>query len=162
MENLASVLGLRELLAGDMFAAQLGVLAVTTFLVVCSFVLCLMAFRAAGAARRARGEAEAHFRAAQDLAVEMRRLTAQVEKAMTRRAAAASVPSTPLRASAAEATGEAGVTIEPAEPEESADAAHASGEETVEAASAERALEAAKKAATIPSALLGAMLRRRS
>ena len=96
-----------------------------------------MAFKAAGVAKRARGEAG-------DLAVEVRRLTAQVENATARRSG------TRIPAVAAEEQGEAEFASD--------EASHAEEEQGGDYADAEaapdRTLEEAKKAATIPSALL--------
>lgn len=173
LHDFLASLGFEEFLTKDIFTAQVGVLAATAFFFAGSLVLCLMAFRAARAAGRSRSEAQAHFRSAQDLAVEVRRLTAQVEKATTRRAAA-SVPSTPMRVSAAETTEEAEVVIEAAEeapePVEGAENAAVLSEEKAAALSEEPAaepvvtdhtLEEATKAATVPSALLRNSRRRR-
>lgn len=125
-ESALAALGLGELLADEAFTAQIGLMAVSTILFLCSIVVCGMAFRAAGTARRARREAL-------ELAVEVRHLTAQVEKAAARR-----------RSEPAETAGE-----------------FAEGSAN-EAASPDPALEEAKHAATVPSALLSSFVRRRS
>jgi biopolymer transport protein ExbB/TolQ len=126
LESALAALGLGELVAEEAFVAQIGLMAVSTILFLCSIVVCGMAFRAAGAARRARREAL-------DLAVEVRHLTAQVENATARR-----------RGEPAETAGEFA--------DEAAD----------ESASPDPALEEAKQAATVPSALLSSFVRRRS
>jgi biopolymer transport protein ExbB/TolQ len=154
-EGLWSFLGLGDLLGEDVFAIQMSVLTVTVLLFICSFIVCLMAFRAAGAARRARSEAEAHFRSAQDLAVEVRHLTAQVEKATHRRSAAAAA-SSPIRVGASETPDEAEIEII------SAPAEDPSADERLADEANGRTLEEAKKAATIPSALLGRFRRGRA
>lgn len=125
-ESALAALGLGELVADEAFAAQIGLMAVSTILFLCSIVVCGMAFRAAGAARRARREAL-------DLAVEVRHLTAQVEKATARR-----------RSELAETASEF------------------AEEKAEESASPDPALEEAKQAATVPSALLSSFVRRRS
>lgn len=143
-EEFLSSLGLRD------FFDQISFETFTILLFVASFVLCMMAFKAAGAARRARNEAAAHVKSAQDLAAEVRHLTAQVEKATHRRASA------PVRVGSSESTDEAEIEIisAPAEDfdEDERMAHEANG----------RTLEEAKKAATVPSALLGGFLRRKS
>ena len=103
VESFLSMTGLGELVDQDFFAAQVGLLGGSVLFFILSLVLCIMAFRAAMAARNARGEAEDYFESAQDLAKEMRHLTAQVEQTMsgerapledaTAGIAAASVPS---------------------------------------------------------------------
>lgn len=127
-ESALAALGLGELVADEAFVAQIGLMAASTILFLCSIVVCGMAFRAAGAARRARREAL-------DLAVEVRHLTAQVEKATARRR---SEPAETAGEFAGEAIGEA------------------------EASAPDPALEEAKQAATVPSALLSSFVRRRS
>jgi len=80
IEGLLSTAGLGEFVAQDFFVVQVGLLGGGALLFVLSLILCLMAFRAAKAAKEARGEAEVFFQSAQDLAGEVRHLTAQVEK----------------------------------------------------------------------------------
>jgi hypothetical protein len=135
------------------FISDLGFQGANILLFICSFVLCIMAFKAAGAARRARNEAQAHMRSAQDLAVEVRHLTAQVEKAAARRTSANAQPS-PVRVSAAETTEEAEIEII-AGPEPVSDF------DDDERFATEATLEEAKRGATVPSALLGGLLRRK-
>lgn len=132
-EAAISALGLGELFVDQAFLAEVVMLAVTTLLFLCSIIVCAMAFRAAGSAHRARREAL-------DLAVEVRHLTAQVEKATTRRR---SEP-------APEATGDYSGTEETA-PQDDDEATAAHG----------KTLEEAKEAATVPSALLRNFVRRR-
>lgn len=79
-EYLLSVTGLGEFVDQDFFLAQIGLLGGSALLFLFSLVLCVLAFRAAGAAKSAREESEAYFQSAQDLASEVRSLTAQVEK----------------------------------------------------------------------------------
>lgn len=158
-EGLLSLEGLGGFLARDFFTLQVGVLALTALAFLCTFVLCLLAFRAAGGAKRARLDAEAQFRAAQDLAVEVRHLTAQIERATGRRMT--SVPSSPVRVGASELTDEAEIEIIGAPSRET----EAGEESTMEGSdrdpASDRALDGAKRAATVPAALLGGLLRRR-
>jgi hypothetical protein len=157
-EGLLSPEGLGAFLAQDFFSLQVGVMTLTALLFFCTTVLCLLAFRAAGGAKRARREAEAQFQAAQDLAVEVRHLTAQIERATSRRASAPSFPSGPVRVGASEVTDEAEIEI--------INAPHGRDDQAAmdldEGGSiGDRTLDAAKKAATVPAALLGGLLRRR-
>lgn len=132
-EAAISALGLGDVLADDALLAQVGLMAVSTILFLCSIIVCGMAFRAAGAARRARREAV-------DLAVEVRHLTAQVEEATKRRAGGA------VGQPAADLSGDD-------------DGRSTQSDKTDET---DQALESAKKAATVPSALLSSFVRRRS
>ncbi|MEQ1928931.1 MAG: hypothetical protein ABL957_00160 [Parvularculaceae bacterium] len=138
LEGLVSSLGLGELLTGDLFLTQVGVLTATAFLFLSSLVLSVMSFRSAASSHKA-------LRAAQDLTAEMRHLTAQVESSARR-------PSTA--------------------PEHGDDSAHDYAAEnhdrrSIDLTEDDRAeyaaadLEAAKKAAIEPSALLRGRLRRR-
>ncbi len=79
IEGLLSMSGLGEFVDQDFFVAQVALLGGTVLFFILSCVFCIMAFRSAIAARDARGEAQAYFKSAEDLAVEVRRLTAQVE-----------------------------------------------------------------------------------
>ena len=137
IDGILSALGLGAFAGDAYFIAQLALALVSSLLFLCSIVVCAMAFKAAGVAKRARGEAG-------DLAVEVRRLTAQVENATARRTG------TRIPAVAAEEQGEAEFATD--------EASHAEEEQGGDYADAEaapdRTLEEAKKAATIPSALL--------
>jgi len=137
LEGVISALGLGGLIADQAFLAQVGLMAVSSILFLSSIIVCAMAFRAAGAARSARREAL-------DLAVEVRHLTAQVEKAAHRGGAPSRGDETAEAAVALSASGE--------------------GESSGKTGAAEteiRTLEEAKNAATVPSALLRRMVRRR-
>lgn len=83
IESLLAMTGLGQFVDQDFFLAQIGLLGGSALLFLFSLALCIMAFRAAKAAKSARGESEAYFESAQDLAKEMRHLTAQVEKTMS-------------------------------------------------------------------------------
>lgn len=144
VEEFLSALGLRD------FFDEIGFQTLTILLFVASLVVCMMAFQAAGAARKARNEAKAHLRSAQDLADEMRHLTAQVEKATHKRV------STPVRVGSSETTAEAEIEIIASD-----DQSFGEGDRLANEANG-RTLEEAKKAATVPSALLGGFLRRKS
>lgn len=136
VEEFLASLGLGGLLGEDVFAAQIGVLALTVIFLLCSLALCILTFRAAAAAGKARRESR-------DFAVEVRRLTAQVEKSVSRRSEAA-------RRSAEAFPEEAEIeflTERDAGAAAFSDAGHRDP-------AADRSLEEANKAATIPSVLL--------
>jgi hypothetical protein len=140
VEGFLSAIGLGDLLAADFFLTQIGLLTGAGLLFLCSLVACLLAFRAAGSAQRARIQAETQFRSAQSLASEIRHLTAQIELAAKR-----------------PATADAGyaAALDLGEEAMATRADHAGLE------AGDAALEAAKKAATEPSALLRGRRRRR-
>lgn len=92
IEGLLSMSGLGEFVDQDFFVAQVALLGGTLLFFVLSCVFCIMAFRSAIAARNARGEAQDFFRSAEDLAVEVRRLTAQVEATAQNRSAPVTAP----------------------------------------------------------------------
>ena len=105
LENLLAKAGMGEFVEQEFFLAQVGLLGGSIILVLISLVFCILAFRAAGAARTAREESELMFQSAQDLAGEMRHLTAQVERKLHGESElsgagvgveAASVPGTPI------------------------------------------------------------------
>lgn len=147
--------GLGELVAEDFFLAQILLMSVTALLFAASLVMCVMAFRAAAAARKARSEAQAHFLSAQDLAVEMRHLTAQVELATKRPAAK------PVRIDLVEPLVEAAANEDQAMTAEN-DSPGAENAKAVEAPeTSDKTLDAAKEAASVPKALVGSFLRRR-
>jgi|GEM_PF-2901911 len=79
-----AALGISDGFAAVMATTELGVLALTVVLLSASFVLCVLAFRAAGAARRAKNDAAQMLGAMEDYAVEIRQLTAQAERASLR------------------------------------------------------------------------------
>ncbi|MBI1365941.1 MAG: hypothetical protein GC153_08290 [Alphaproteobacteria bacterium] len=191
LHEVLSSLGLAGILSSEMAPViAIGVALGAGVLFVCAFVLCMFAFRATHAAQEARKMAEQHFRAAQDLAVEVRHLTAQVEKA-TARATAAAGQAAPIRIGASETTeeakieivadhaGEAGLEAPPDDHDESHSGhenekpkPHASAEKPKphashekpkphnEHAESEQRLEDATRAATVPSALLKKRRRR--
>jgi biopolymer transport protein ExbB/TolQ len=134
-ESVLGALGLREFLAEDFLAVQLVVMAGTAAFFVFSMAMMIMAARSAGSARRARKDAEAQFRKAQDVLVEARQISAQIERAAGRRMAADA--HAPIRVGAKDTTPEAEVEI-----------------------IAEN-LDAATEAATVPKSLLRRSPRRR-
>lgn len=144
MEISLRSIGLGDLLGLDVLGIQLLVLAATTALFVLSLAMVVMAARAAGNARRARQEAERHLRTVQDVAVEARQLSAQIDRAMARKAAEHDAAA-PIRVSARETTAEAEVEI--------------IGKKRTDAASA-RNLEAVRESATVPNRLIGRSPRR--
>ncbi len=115
LESLLSSTGLGELVDQDFFVAQVMLLAGSLVAFVFSFGLCVIAFRAAATARNARRDAEQFHQSAENLAAEVRSLTAQLERRLAgesaRRAdapearAAGCAPAT-LRLDAAEPSGE--------------------------------------------------------
>lgn len=133
---------------GEFFLTQIGVLGATLIAFAGSVVLCLQSFRAAASTQRA-------LKASQDLADEMRHLTAQMESAARR----------PHRADAEYQSGAA--DADPwtdnygsrAQAETAAISLEA--EERSRPIMSDQHLEAAKKAAIEPSALLRQRLRRR-
>ena len=89
--------------------------AVTATFFTASIAFSMMAFRAVGQAKQAKAEADAAKRSAQDFAVEVRHLTAQVERALTNAEAggAATLKTNPVRVGARRDTEEAEVEILP-------------------------------------------------
>lgn len=116
LDELIARVGRGEVIADDVFYFQIGLLTLVVLFFLASLVLCVMSVRAAGGARSA-------LKRADELAAEMRHLTAQVELS-TKRAAT-------IRSS--EATDNATTDKEGA---------------------ADRSLEAAKEAATVPTSLV--------
>lgn len=147
-EAMMSALGLGELFAQDVLAVQLVVLAATVASFVLSLALMILAGRSAGAARRARGEAEGLLRSAQDFAVEARQLAAKVDRIA---ASAAAEPATEGKAAPATRVGARETTPE-------AEVEIISLKEQDRAA---RNLEAAKESASVPTKLLGGFRPRR-
>lgn len=84
IESFLSALGLAELAANQAFVAQVAVMGVTALLFVSSLALAIISFRSAAVAHYAKSDAEAHLRTAKSLASEVRSLTAQVEKSAAR------------------------------------------------------------------------------
>lgn len=153
-EELLARIGLGELVAEDFFLAQVLMMSAATILFLASLVMCVMAFRAAGAARKARSEAEAHFLSAKDIAVEMRHLTAQVELS-TKRLAASPVRSEPVEAASEKPVLPGSETNIDADRASSSDAANDS------APLEDKTLSAAREAASVPKSLVGSLLRRK-
>ncbi len=137
-ENFLVALGLGDLLARDYLAVQLLVFAATVLLFAMSLAVTVMSSRSAGGARKARAEAEALLRNAQDVMVEARQLSARIERsaALPRPAGSAGAP---IRVSAAETTREAEVEI--------IDLKHGD-------VASNRDLAAARESATVPKGLL--------
>lgn len=141
-EAILQSIGLGGLLGLDVFAVQLAVLAATAALFAFSLAMMIMAARSAGGARKARHEAEVHLRSAQDVVVEARQLSAQIDRA-TARSKNDGPP--PIRVSARETTPEAEIDIIDL------------GKSTVVSS---RNLDAAKEAASVPKGLLDRTRRR--
>lgn len=136
-DRIMEALGLGELLARDVLAVQLIVLAATAVIFAMAVAILLMAAQATGRARRARLEVETHLRSAQDAVVEARQISAQFERAKARAAASEMAP--PIRVSARETTPEAEVVI---------------FDDKRSDAVSSRNLAAAKESATVPKKLL--------
>ncbi|MBB5519213.1 hypothetical protein [Amphiplicatus metriothermophilus] len=158
-EEFAALIGLSSWTPGQILFAQAVLLVGTALLFSASL------FAGAGAVRQAkhaRAAVEADLRAVQELAEEARHLTAQMESTAARYAAEAAEHAERARAAASPESGdsEAGPHEETAGPFAAEEDQHvrAAGEDEPDGG---RALEAAKQAATTPSALLGGLLRRK-
>lgn len=93
IESILSALGLAELAANQTFVAQVVVMAITALFFFSSLAVAIISFRSAAVAHYAKADAEAHLRTARSLASEVRSLTAQVEKsASLARASHAAAP----------------------------------------------------------------------
>jgi hypothetical protein len=132
--------GLGEFLARDILGVQLVILAATAALFAFSLAMMVMASQSAGRARKARLDAEASLRSAQDVVVEARQLSAQIDRASSRlKSGPAGDMRAPTRVSARETTSEADVEFVEARAE----------------AVSHRILDAAKESATVPHGILG-------
>lgn len=138
-------LGLGELISRDVLGVQLLVLAGTVILLVASVAMMILSARSAGAARRARMDAEACLRNAQDVVVEARQLSAQIDRAASKAAAAGVDAPRTVRVGARETTPEAEIDIATAR---------------LAGAVSTRNLDEARESATVPKGLLGRMRRR--
>ena len=79
-DQLLASLGLGNLMADQSFIAQMSMTSLTAVLFLASLVLCLLAFRAAGAARRAKTDAAAALKTVHETALEVRQMTAEAER----------------------------------------------------------------------------------
>ncbi len=131
-----------EFLGRDVLGVQFVILAATAALFVLSLAMMIMAGRSAGGARKARLEAESHLRGAQDVVVEARQLSAQIDRAAAR---VKGDGAQPIRVSARETTPEADIDIIDLNKSN---------------AVSSRNLDAAKEAASVPKGLLGRARRR--
>ena len=141
-EAILQSIGLGGLFGRDVLGVQLAILAATAALFVFSMAMMIMAARSAGGARKARLDAESRLRSAQDIVVEARQLSAQIDRAAAR---AKSDGRAPVRVSAREPTPEAGIDIIDLDKSD---------------AVSSRNLDAAKEAASVPKGLLGGRARR--
>lgn len=141
-EAIMQTLGMGGMLGRDVLGVQLAILVVTAALFVLSLAMMMMAARAAGGARKARHEAESCLRNAQDVVVEARQLSAQIDRASARGKTDGKAP---IRVSARETTPEAEIDIL---------------DLTSTEALASRNLDAAREAASVPKGLLGRARRR--
>jgi len=133
-QSVLDAIGLGELVARDVLAVQLMVLAATVAAFVISLALAVVASRSARRAGRARADAETFLRSAQDIVVEARQISAHIDRATARSATVE--PIAPVRVSARETTPEAAIAIDRGD------------------APADRALGAAAEAASVPKGLL--------
>ena len=131
--SVLSGLSLDRLLSGDVLAVQIAILIVTSLALAMSLALAIMAAGEARKATRARREAESHLRSAQDIVVEARQLSAQIDRAVARSASADSAGA--VRVGARAETPLADVDIVKAK--------------------ASRNLDAAAQSAAVPHGLLG-------
>lgn len=140
VESMLDAFGLGEMLARDLLAVQLIILAATAAVFALSLAIMLLAARSAGRARKARLEAESILRNAQDFVVEARQISAQIDRAMARAKAGGAEGSAPIRVGARQSTPEAQVDII---------------DKSRSDAVSNRNLDAARESATVPSGLLG-------
>lgn len=141
-EAIFRALGLSGIVERDILGVQLAILAATAALFAFSLAMTIMAAKSAGGARKARHEAEGHLRSAQDIVVEARQLSAQIDRATAR---AKGDSGAPMRVSARQTTPEAEIDILDLDRSD---------------AVASRNLDAAKDAASVPKGLLGRAPRR--
>lgn len=148
IEAVLSALGVGGAMSGEFFLTQMGVLGVTAFAFAGSIVLCMLSFRAASSTQRA-------LKTAEELAAEVRHLTAQIETASRRPARA--------EAETRDHAGESDPWTDNYGARAQSEASAISLEASDRAAPmlSDQALEAAKKAAIEPSALLRNRSRRR-
>ena len=83
-QDYLAAMGVSEGFTAGLATTELGLLALTVILLSASFVLCMLAFRAAGAARRANIDAAQMLSSIEDYVIEVRSLTAQAERASLR------------------------------------------------------------------------------
>ena len=129
-----AVVGLAGLVVDGFLASQAGMLALSALLLLFSVIFCLSAWRSAGSARKARREINVAYAKVQSLATEVQALSAKVSH-------------------------KAGYALE----EDPAERRRRKRESTLEFTDedGDEKLEAAKKAAIEPSALLTGFIRRR-
>lgn len=136
--------GFDELSGARLLAAEIGILGATLFVFFLSLIAMALSARFASGARRARADAEARLRSAQDLVVEARQLSAQIDRAAARAEGRAHRPEARLRVAAREGADEADVDIVKSG---AADAVTA------------RNLDAARDGASVPRLMAGAKRR---
>lgn len=107
-----SVLGLDGLSGDRLLAIELGVFGATVLVFLMSLIVMIVSARFAGKTRRAKADAEARLRTAQDLVVEARQLSAQIERAAARAEGRAHRPDARTRVAARDAAIEADVDIQ--------------------------------------------------
>jgi hypothetical protein len=139
LETIIEALGLSTLAGRDILAVQFAVLFAMVFLFAISAAMLIMAGRAARGARKARTEAEACLRNAQDVVVEARQLSVQIERATSRSNVAGVDLAKPIRVGARQTTPEADISIK--------------GARLSDAVSV-RNLDEAREASTVPRGLI--------
>lgn len=139
LQTIAEALGLGGLVGRDILVVQIAVLFAMVFLFALSAAMLLIASRAARGARKARAEAEACLRSAQDVVVEARQLSVQIERATSRSNVAGVDLAKPIRVGARRTTPEADVNIKSAQ---------------LSDAVSVRNLDEAREASTVPRGLI--------
>lgn len=132
-QGILDAFGLGELVARDILALQIVILTVIAALFALSISMAIFASRSAVRAGKARAEAQSLLKSAQDVVVEARQISAQIERAAASLKSAGIEPATPVRVGARETTPEADVSI--------------------------LNLDAAKESASVPKGLLGRLRR---
>ena len=139
LETIVQALGLGGLVGRDILAVQIAILFAMVFLFALSAAMMMTAGRAARGARKAKMEAEACLRNAQDVVVEARQLSGQIERATSRSNIAGVDRAKPIRVGARQTTPEADVNIKSAQ---------------LSDAVSVRNLDEAREASTVPRGLI--------
>ena len=159
-DQFIAAFGLGDLVVEDFFLVQIGVLSGTALLLLVALIFVFLTFKAARGAKRAESEAQQHFATVQNLVAEMRDLHQKSERQIEDFQLAAQDAQVAqlgtnggVRVSASETTPEAEIDVLT---EETCEIPQG---ETSEAT--EKDLASARDAASIPSALLSSLLRRK-
>ncbi len=148
-EQVLAGLRLSEFSTREIFIGQVGISFLTLLMFFAAIALCVQAFRAIGAAKEVQADVDGKLRSIQELASEVRHLTAQVEKASVR-VTPAPAPTldpevTPSVAGAMDTGLESSEPVEEESPEQP-----------------RQTLDAAKRAATEPVAILRSFMRQKN